>query len=207
MPIRFTVQENGMVMLGLGTAGMKIAKGTEIKFNCAVLSATANFTSADQLQALAKIYRVSSGNGLHVLQASGGAVKFTADAEPSAICDTAFAIKNVEDNGSACYYEFNGTRRFIPSPVENNTLYFQTDTRKKCEVWAGNLFLCDKKEIRITPVLYGLAKGQKPFIEIHNPTDKKLFCQVTVPVDAPEFGGMKIQAEIPAGSSVFKEFK
>ena len=69
------------------------------------------------------------------------------------------------------------------------------------------LFLCDKKEIRITPVLYGLAKGQKPFIEIHNPTDKKLFCQVTVPVDAPEFGGMKIQAEIPAGSSVFKEFK
>lgn len=207
LPIRFTVRENGMVMLGLGTAGMKIAKGTEIKFNCAVLSATANFTSADQLQALAKIYRVSSGNGLHVLQASGGAVKFTADAEPFAICDTAFAIKNVEDNGSACYYEFNGTRRFIPSPVENNTLYFQTDARKKCEVWAGNLFLCDKKEIRITPVLYGLAKGQKPFIEIHNPTDKKLFCQVTVPVDAPEFGGMKIQAEIPAGSSVFKELK
>lgn len=207
LPIRFRGGPSGGIVLGLGTDGLKVAGGTEISFNCAVLSVSAAFDSVEKLRELARIYPVAEGSGLHTVQASGGAALLDIEAEPAAICDTAFAVANVENNGSACYYEFDGTRRFVPAPVENGTLYFQTDTRKKVRVWAGDLFLCDKKDIRITPVLYGLAKNQKPFVEIHNPTAGALSCQITTPADAPEYGGLKMSVVVPAGSSVFKELK
>lgn len=68
--------------------------------------------------------------------------------------------------------------------------WFQENVDRGSRIWAGNVFVCDHKAVRLTLVASGLAPGRKPFLELHNPTDNEIHARVSAPPHAPAYGGL-----------------
>ena len=124
------------------------------------------------------------------------------DAGGDWVCDKPYRIRNVRDNGSAAYYELNGSRRFIFAPVDDNVMYFQSRVDDGAKIWAGNIFLAEHPALKMTLVWSGLAPESQPWLEIHNPTQELIRTKLHSPHGTPHFGGMSFVVEIPAGSSI-----
>lgn len=94
-----------------------------------------------------------------------------------------------QDLESAVY----STRRpwfcFIPVNAEG-TAWSQEPIDEKNEMWVRNVLVCDHKDVRITLVADGQARGQLPFVEVHNSTDKEIAGTLRSPTRAPLFGGL-----------------
>jgi hypothetical protein len=89
---------------------------------------------------------------------------------------------------------------FIPVDTEG-TAWFQESIEEKNELWMGNVFVCDNKNVKITLVVDGQADGKPPFVELHNPTDQKIRTMIHSPSRAPLFGGMSAWVKLPPGDS------
>ncbi|HEY3415255.1 MAG TPA: hypothetical protein VGM23_00095, partial [Armatimonadota bacterium] len=117
------------------------------------------------------------------------------------IIDLPFRVQGIEDNGCAAVYSTARTW-FRPVGVAEGNAYFQENVDKGSEIWAGNVFLCDNKAIRLTLVADGIAEGRAPFLEVHNPTDQPITARIWSPKHAPLFGGYQSTKTVPAGSSI-----
>ena len=119
----------------------------------------------------------------------------------SLMIDLPIRIQGLEDNG--CAAVFSKKRpwfRFIS--VVSGTAYFQEPIDTANEMWAGNVFVCDNKDVKISVVVDGQAKGKPPFVELHNPTEGEVTTMLRSPANTPLFGGMLATVKLPAGDSV-----
>lgn len=127
------------------------------------------------------------------------------------IIDLPIRVQGLDDNGCAAVYS---TRRpwfrFVPvikDPPSSEfrsagTAYFQEPIEEANEMWVGNVFLADNKDLKMTLVVDGQADGAKPFLEINNPTEKEISSTVRSPSGTPLFGGLAVPVKIPAGDSI-----
>ena len=116
-------------------------------------------------------------------------------------------VRGLENNGCAALWSTKHPWfRFIPVDMDG-TAWFQEDIDRKNEMWVGNPFVCDNKEVKITLVVDGQAESKLPFVELHNPTDKEVPTKIHSPAGTPLFGGSTATVHIPAGDSVRWEIK
>jgi hypothetical protein len=73
---------------------------------------------------------------------------------------------------------------------------------EKNQIWIGNIFVADHKDLRLTFVADGQAPNAVPFLEIHNPTGKEIKAVITSPRNTPQFGGTSFRITVPAKGSV-----
>jgi len=112
-------------------------------------------------------------------------------------------IDGVEDNGCAAVYStVRPWFRFIGVMDGSESAFFQEPMDAENKVWAGNVFVADNKELKLTLVVDGQAPGKPPFLEIHNPTKTAVTAKIGSPPHTPIFGGLSFELEIPAGDSV-----
>jgi len=116
--------------------------------------------------------------------------------------DLPIRVRGLDNNGCAAVYStLRPWFRFVPVDVEG-TGWFQEPIDEKNEMWVGNAFVCDHKDVKITLVLDGQAEGKPPLVEVHNPTDREIAATLRSPAHAPVFGGLTMAVKIPAGDSV-----
>jgi hypothetical protein len=70
------------------------------------------------------------------------------------------------------------------------------------DLWIGNVFVCDNRNVKLTLTDQGQAAGNQPFLEVHNPTNAPVKATLTSPPHAPIHGGKRMVVKVPAGSSV-----
>jgi hypothetical protein len=134
------------------------------------------------------------------LQAERNEVQFQV-APQETIIDLPICVQGIEDNG--CAAVFSTTRPWFRwVGVAEGGAWFQENVDKGSQIWAGNVFVCDNKKIKLTLVRDGIAAGRPPFLEVHNPTDEVIVATLTSPAQTPLYGGMRLTVEVPAGDSV-----
>jgi hypothetical protein len=204
------------LLVGLGRNGEKIKKGQVIKYRyiAAVLTDTNN--NAKQLQELTKTYNLNGGNKGYALKIKVGKltdaeiflnlktvnkeVKFTAGPAKT-IIDLPIKVTGIQDNGCAAVYSsLHPWFNFVP--VLEGVAMLQESISQKNHIWIGNVFVADNSKIRMTLVKDGIDASRKAFIEIHNPTDKKVTARIHSPANTPVYGGKSFTVTIPAGDSV-----
>jgi hypothetical protein len=134
------------------------------------------------------------------LKASGNEV--VAKISPrETIIDLPIRVSGLEDNG--CVAVFGSKHPWLRwVGMAEGQAWLQEDVDKGSDLWIGNPFVCDNKQVKLTLVDQGQAEGKQPFLEVHNPTDQKLEVKLTSPAHCPLYGGMKLQVSVPAGSSM-----
>lgn len=106
-------------------------------------------------------------------------------------------VRGLENNGCAALWsEKHPWFRFV-AVDEAGTAWFQEDIDQRNAMWAGNVFVCDNKAVKIALVVDGQADGRPPFVELHNPTDEAVHAAVHSPAGAPLFGGLAGQRRHP----------
>ena len=139
------------------------------------------------------------------LQAKNNEVEFTAGPAVSVI-DIPIKVSGLIDNGcTAIYSSMHPWFNFVP--ILKGTAILQESFEKANDIWIGNVFLADDPAVKITLVKDGLAKGEKPFLTIHNPTGKTVKTKVYSPKNTPMFGGTSYSVMIPAGDSIRQKLK
>ncbi|HEY3397895.1 MAG TPA: hypothetical protein VGM19_09595 [Armatimonadota bacterium] len=208
------------IVVGVGQAGQNVAAGESLPYRFAVASLGGPRKTSEeyvaQFEDLGESFGLGGGERgvkstvsagtlvsrevFYTLQAAAG--EAACRIEPRAtIIDLPFCVQGVEDNG--CAAVFSSARPwFRPVGVAEGKAYFQENVDRGSEIWAGNVFLCDDKSVRLTLVADGLAEGRAPFLEVHNPTDKPITARVWSPQHAPLFGGYQSTPTLPAGSSL-----
>lgn len=211
----------GKLSIGLGENNQKIKAGTVMKYSF-VIGAFADYKAGNELlehtvKAMnmkgekdgyplnMKVGTCLDATFFLTLKAKGNEVFF--DVGPQElIIDLPIRVKGIEDNGCAAVYT---TKRpwFRFVGVQKDTAWFQEPIDKENQIWAGNIFVADNKNIRLTVVVDGLAKDREPFIEVHNPTDREIKTTLFSPLHTPLFGGARMDVTVPAGDSIKLELK
>lgn len=208
----------GRTAIGLGHDGQKVKAGTVWHYEFA-LATVADPQSTDD----ALIKNISQGfnldgkqNGYSHQVQTGKFVSdeyfFTAQAQNNEaqfslgprqeMIDLPIRVSGLEDNGcAAVYVKDRGFFRFVS--VVGDTAYFQEPIDKGTQMWVGNPFVCDNKNVKITIVVDGQTPGKAPLLEVHNPTAKTLTTRIYSPPNTPLFGGMSQTVQLPKGDSVF----
>lgn len=213
------------IQIGLGESGMAVKAGDVIKYQYATAlfldKGDSDILKSGRLTQTSKVlnlagkkigYPVNMKAGEIVdstffltVKAKGNEAAFTVGPEKLNI-DLPIRIEGVADNG--CVAVFSSDRKwFLFVPVYEGTAYFQESIDEANEIWAGNLVLCDNKDVRITAVIDGQKEGAEPWIEVHNPTDKEISAKIWSPEHAPLFGAATGTVKIPAGDSVKMKLK
>ncbi len=219
LSLRYEMTGSGTLAFGLGKEGDRIAGGETVTLRLAFISQLDYSGDVSSVKDLpegfdmngkhsapgvrAAVGKFLSSRLISTFEADNGALAFTTRPLKT-VCDLPFRVNGLEDNGCAAYFERNGSARFLFAPVQNGSLYFQTSTEKGADVWCGNVFLASDKNLKLTLTVDGQAPGKPPKLEIHNPTESAIRATVFSPASAPLFGGMKFQADVPAGSSIHK---
>ncbi|MEI6166931.1 MAG: hypothetical protein WCS52_07030 [bacterium] len=202
---------------GLGRDGQVIKAGTVLKYRFGVGTFADDKFDNALLEHTIKALNFGGGQAGYPVEMKVGECKdavffFTAAAKkgealfslgPQAlIIDLPVRVQGIENNGCVAVYSTKCPWfRFIPVDAAG-TAWLTEPIDQKNEMWVGNVFTCDRKEVKLTLVVDGQAEGQKPFIELHNPTDKDIETTVRSPAHAPLFCGMTGTVKIPAGESV-----
>ncbi len=219
----FANQQTGRVnqiVVGVGAPGQKVVAGESLRYRFAVATLGGPRLTAEeyvnQLNQIAESFGLGGGERgaratltagtlisrevFYTVQAQDGEVALQVEPNPT-IIDLPFCVQGIEDNGCAAVYS---TVRpwFRPVGVAEGKAWFQEDVDRGSEIWAGNVFLCEDKAVRMTLVADGLAEGRAPFLEVHNPTDQPITARVWSPAHAPLFGGYDNTPTVPAGASV-----
>ncbi len=122
------------------------------------------------------------------------------------ICDLPFRIRGVADNGVAAVW-VHGEDYFRFVAVSEGTAYFQQPIDPAVRLWAGNVFVCDDPDVKMTLVMDGRAEGEGPFLEVHNPGADPITATITSPEHTPVFGGWSRTLQLPAGDGVRVELQ
>ena len=206
--------------VGLGEPGQKVKAGTEIPYRFAMATLggerLAPEATAARLEEIGESFGLGGGErGVKAsatagtlagremflaVEAKAGEARLKVEPRPT-IIDLPIRVGGIEENGCAAvwstprpFYRFVG--------VAEGSAWFQENVDNGSEIWAGNVFLCDNKAVKLTLVCDGMAEGRQPFLEVHNPTDRAVKAVLTSPAHAPLFGGTRRSVDVPAGASV-----
>jgi len=119
--------------------------------------------------------------------------------------DRPLRIEGIEDNGCAAVYVLDGNpweKRFRFVGVFERAALFQHNTDHGPALWIGNPFYAEDARLRLTLVVDGLSSGERPFLEVHNPTDSAVRTVIRSPRHTPHYGGFSKALTVPAGESV-----
>ena len=207
------------VETALGKDGQQLKAGDVVKFAYLAVSIPAKTKDVEAaLTALPAAFGMTPGGYQAQLEA-GKLVDqtffFTAAAENHEfiakftpcpmLLNRPFRIQGLEDNGAAAVYVLEGPARqkhFRFVGVYEGSALFQQDTDTGVKLWAGNIFYADNAALKLSPVLDGLAPGEQPFLEVHNPTDAAITATLQAPPHTPLFAGFSQKTTVPAGASV-----
>jgi len=214
------------LQVGLGQNGQKVTAGTEITYRFGVATLGGPLLTTEQ--SIAKFEDLGDSFGIGdtarrgvddhgvraacttgklvsremflTVQADRNEAQFRVEPRET-IVDLPIRVQGIEDNGCAAVYS---TARpwFRWVGVAEGSAWFQESVDKGSEIWAGNVFVCDNKEVKLTLVRDGIAEGRQTFLEVHNPTDKAIKATITSPEHAPLYGGTRLIVDAPAGTSV-----
>ena len=207
----------GWLWIGIGAPNQKIKAGTVIKYRFAFGAFADQKGGKDLLDYTAKAMNMGGGHEGYPVEMKVGKIAdatffFTAQAEEKEalftlgprelMIDLPIRVKGLEDNGCAAVYTSTRTWfRFVS--VVAGTAYFQESIDGQNEIWAGNILVCDNKNLKLTVVIDGQQEEEKPFVEVHNPTKNQVTAIVSSPEHTPGFGGMSTTVTVPAGNSIW----
>ena len=206
------------LQVGLGKAGERVKVGTELAYRFAV--ATLGGPLLEIQEYAAKIEAIGASFGLRgrggvranvttgrflgqemflAVGAENNEARFRVEPRET-IVDLPIRVAGIEDNGCAAVHS---TKRpwFRWVGVAEGHAWFQEDVDRGSEIWAGNVFVCSDKAVRLTLIDQGLAAERAPLLEVHNPTDTTVDVVLTSPTHTPVYGGLRLRVAVPAGSS------
>jgi hypothetical protein len=207
------------LQVGLGQTGQRVRAGSEIAYRFGM--ATLGGPRLEPQRYVAPLQDVGESFGLRVgphnvrasfdagslagremfltVRAEAGEASFRVQPRPT-IIDLPIRLRGIEDNGCAAVYSTaRPFFRFVG--VAQGSAWFQENVDAGATIWAGNVFVCDEKALRLTLVCDGLAAGRTPYLEVHNPTDEAVTASVASPPHTPRFGGLRMTAVVPAGAT------
>ncbi len=222
MDFAYMASVPGRLYVGLGRDGQEIKAGTVLKYSFLAGDFIDQVNNGDRMAYVSKAFNLGGGTDGYPIEMKVGACLdatffFTATAEKGEAqfalgpkkeigIDLPIKVNGLDDNGCAAIYStVRKWFRFVP--VVDGAAYLQEPIDDKNDIWIGNVFLCDNKEIKLTLVVDGQGAGKPPFLEVHNPTDKPVKATISSPTHAPVFGAKKFEIEVPAGSSLVKELE
>jgi hypothetical protein len=211
--------------LGLGQDGQKVRKGEELKYRYLAASISGR-TPRDQklLQSIGRSFGLDSKQAppsvaveVGQLVNSEGFVtgratnhEFVANYRPAPLMiDRPLRIEGVEDNGCVAVYAVKARKgdplekRFRFVGVFESAALFQHKTDYGPTLWVGNPFYAEDAKLRLTLVVDGLPSGERPFLEVHNPTDSAVTTIVRSPKHTPHYGGFSKKVTVSAGDSIW----
>jgi len=207
----------GGLTAGLGRDGQKVKAGTVLKYRFGVGTFADEAAGNALLEHTIKAMNLGGGHAGYPVTIKTGELEdavffFTARAKEneaafvlgpqSLTIDLPIRVRGLENNGCGAVYSTKTPwLRFIPVDTEG-TAWFQESIEQKNELWVGNVFVCDNKNVKITLVVDGQAEGKPPFVELHNPTDQEIRTTIRSPSHTPLFGGMSALVKLPPGDSV-----
>jgi hypothetical protein len=206
----------GELVIGLGKDGQKIKAGTVLKYAFLTGDFIDQANNADRMKCVSKAFNMKGGTDGYPVEMKIGSLKgatffFHAQADKNEAefvlgpqtdigIDLPIKIEGLEDNGCAAVYSsYRKWFRFIP--VVDNVAYFQEPIDSKNNIWIGNVFVCDNKDVKITLIKEGQNPNKPPFIEVHNPTGKTVNIKVWSPENTPLFGGRSYEMKLAPGTS------
>jgi hypothetical protein len=207
--------------VGIGRAGQSFKKGDILRFRYVAAAISGRSPRKDELlkelgSALglgarppAETFRVQTGRlqGASFLfrgRAEGGEFLARFGAW-SLLINRPLRVEGVQDNGCAAVYVLDGTpweRRFRFVGVFEGAALFQQNTDRAASVWVGNPFYAEDAGLKLTLVLDGLAPGEGPFLEVHNPADRPVTTVLRSPPHTPLYGCYNKRITVPAGDSI-----
>lgn len=218
MDFAYSSSMPGEMQIGLGRDGELVKAGTVMPYRFAIATLADVPAGSAAAADTAAGFNMGGGHDGYPVAMKVGAIEdatffFTARAEDSEtaftlgprnlIIDLPVRVRGLENNGCvAVYSAMRPWYRFVATDDEG-TAWFQEPIDNANEMWVGNVFVCDNKAVKLTLVVDGQAEGKPPFIEAHNPTDKKITATVRSPKNAPMFGGLTTKVTVPEGDSVF----
>jgi hypothetical protein len=208
------------LQVGLGRSGERVQAGTELAYRFAM--ATLGGPRLDPKCQVAQLEDLGEGFGLGggdrgvratfaagsllgremflTAKAEGGEASFQVQPRPT-IIDLPIRLQGIEDNGCvAVYSTARPLFRFVG--VAEGSAWFQENVDRGSTIWAGNVLLSDNKALKLTLTCDGMAPGRRACLEVHNPTDEAVRTVLVSPPHTPLFGGLRLTAAVPAGSSV-----
>ncbi len=171
------------LFVGIGKDGQKMKAGTVLKYRFGVGTFADEEAGNALLEHTIKAMNLGGGQAGYPVQMKVGAVQdavffFTATAVKNEvlctlgpqklIIDLPIRVRGLENNG--CAAVFSTARkwfRYIPVD-EKGTAWLTEPIDAANEIWVGNVFTCDRKEVKFTLVVDGQVEGQKPFLELRN---------------------------------------
>ena len=213
----------GSLHVGIGELGQVVKAGTVLKYHFGVATfADPTAGGNDLIEQTIKAMNLGGGHDGYPVEMKAGELKdavffFTAAAKDneaaftlgpqSLLIDLPVRVQGLADNGCTAVYSTKLPRfRFIPVDAED-TAWLTEAIDQKNELWVGNVFTCDNKEIKLTLVLDGQADGAPPLLEVHNPTDQPLSATLKSPPHTPLFAGVSSAVTVSAGDSVWLVFR
>lgn len=210
----------GRLTVGIGKEGQEIKAGTVLKYAFLAGDFTDQNDSSARLEYVSKAFNMNGGKDGYPVDVKTGEFQsavfffsikadkneavFTLGPKKDIGIDLPVKVSGIEDNGCAAVYTTDRKWfRFVS--VMDNTAYFQEPIDEKNEIWAGNIFVADNKNIRMTLVMDGQGEGKKPFLEIHNPTDTEIVTKISSPAHTPIFGGVSFDVKVLPGESIFRQ--
>ena len=210
--------------IGLGKPGQKVKAGEELTYRFAMLTLGTPPAKVDDyvaqledigrsfgiggrsdLQATVSVGSRVSGEMFLGLRAAGNEVALKVEPRPT-IVDLPISVEGLDDNGCvAVYGPQHPWLRWIG--VAEGRAWLQENVDQGADLWIGNPFVCDNKDVRLTLVDQGQAEGKSPFLEVHNPTGAAVSVSVTSPPHCPLYGGTKLAVRVPAGATTTLDLK
>jgi hypothetical protein len=207
----------GRTTIGLGHDGQQVKAGTVWPYRFAVATLNDRRLSNELLEDLVRGYNLDGGEAGYPVQVKVGQrvdsqffLTFQSEGNEALarvgprdlICDLAFRIRGLDDNGCAAVYV--AARKFFRFvPVVDGTAYFQEPIDPAAEIWAGNPLSAGDKRVKLTLVVDGQSPGSLPLVEVHNPTDGEIRTEITSPPHTPLFGGLRAPVRLAPGQSEF----
>lgn len=207
--------------VGLGERGREVSAGEVWQYRFAVGTFADPAVGNERLEHSARVLNMGGGTDGYSVDLEVGTLVdavffFTVEATDhealfrlgpqDVLIELPIRVNGLVDNGCAAVYsERRGWFRYVP--VVEGTAWFQEDIGKANRMWAGNVFVCDRPEVRMTLVVDGQAEGRPPRLEVHNPTREAVRAEVRSPAHTPVFGGVSAAVGIPAGASVWLRFE
>ncbi len=206
--------------LGLGRDGQKVRKGEEMRFRYLAVSISGRTPKDDHLLKSVGRSFILDPKGISPKDVEVGQLlnpevittgrannhEFMAKFQPASLMiDRPLRIEGIEDNGCAAVYVLNGNpweKRFRFVGVIDNAALFQQNTDQGSTLWVGNPFYAEHPKLRLTLVAEGLRAGERPFLEVHNPTDSAVTTIVRSPQHTPHYGRFSKRVTVPAGDSI-----
>lgn len=207
-------------LLGLGHDGQAVKMGDELKYRYLAVSLSGRAAAADDLlHGMGAAFGLDENSAVpltvEVGRLIGSEVFVTGGAEHHEFVATFRAaplfinrplrIEGIEDNGCAAVCSLTGEssqRRFRFVGVFDGAALLQYDTDQGPTLWIGNPFYAADDRLRLTLVADGLPPEEKPYLEVHNPTDVAVRTALRSPPHTPIYGGYSRQVAVPAGDSV-----